>query len=196
MRIREVIVVEGRYDVNTVKQAVDATVISTGGFGIFNDREQQALLRRLALKRGLIVLTDSDSAGFVIRNFLRGSLPRGAVKHAYIPQRPGKERRKTAPGREGLLGVEGMDPETLRRALLNAGATVEGESLPAAPTAGIKKAELMALGLSGTPDSAANRQKLLRALDLPDRMTANALLEAVNLLMTREEFLHVCEKTL
>ncbi len=195
MKIREVIVVEGRYDVNTLKQAVEATVLSTKGFGIFKDREQQALLRRLAQKRGIIVLTDSDGAGFVIRNFLRGALPPDQVKHAYIPQRPGKERRKTSPGKEGLLGVEGMDPETLRAALLRAGATVEEGPSAAVDQKPVTKADLMELGLSGGADSGLRRKRILKALDLPEQMTANALLEAVNLFMDREAFLRLCRET-
>ena len=109
-RVREVIVVEGRYDKNAVRQVVEATVVETRGFGVFNDRERLALLRRLAEERGLILLTDSDGAGFVIRNFLKGAIPRERLKQAYIPDVPGKERRKALPGREGKLGVEGMSP--------------------------------------------------------------------------------------
>ena len=128
VKIREVIVVEGRYDKNTLSQVVDATILETKGFGIFKDKAQLRLLRRAAQARGLIVLTDSDGAGFVIRNYLRGVLPPERVKHAYIPDVPGKERRKAAPGKEGKLGVEGMSPELLLEALRRAGATVEGET--------------------------------------------------------------------
>ena len=124
-RVREVIVVEGRYDRNALKQVVDATVVETAGFGVFKDRERLALLRRLAAERGLILLTDSDGAGFVIRNFLKGAIPRYQLKQAYIPDVPGKERRKAAPGREGKLGVEGMPPQVLLSALERAGATFE-----------------------------------------------------------------------
>ena len=186
--VREVIVVEGRYDKNALRQVVDATVVETGGFGVFRDGERLALLRRLAAERGLIVLTDSDGAGFVIRNFLRGAVPASQIKHAYIPDVPGKERRKAAPGKEGKLGVEGMPPEVLLRALERAGATFE-DGGPTVERGGVTKADFYALGLSGGPDSGEKRAALLRALDLPERMTANALLEAVNILYSREAFL-------
>ena len=127
VKIREAIVVEGRYDKNTLSQVVDAPILETAGFGIFKDRQQMALLRRVAEKRGLIVFTDSDGAGFVIRNHIKSAIPGKYLKHAYIPDIPGKERRKSAPGREGKLGVEGMTPEVILAALRNAGATIEGE---------------------------------------------------------------------
>jgi len=188
-KIREVSVVEGRYDKNTLRQVVDATVVETGGFGVFKDRERLALLRRLAAQRGLILLTDSDGAGFVIRNYLKGAIPKEQIKQAYIPDIYGKERRKTAPGKEGKLGVEGMRPEILLQALERAGATFEdGESAPRGARP-ITKADLYELGLTGRADSAARRAELLRKLELPEHMTANALLEALNILYTREELL-------
>lgn len=187
-RIREVIVVEGRYDKNALKQVVDAVVVETKGFGVFNDRERLALLRRLAAERGLILLTDSDGAGFVIRNFLKGAIPKSQLKQAYIPDVPGKERRKAAPGREGKLGVEGMPPRVLLEALERAGATFE-DGGPVPDRQSVTKADFYDLGLTGGPDSAAKRAALLKKLGLPERMTANALLEAVNLLYGREEFL-------
>ena len=180
-KIKEVIVVEGRYDKNTLRQVVDATVIETHGFGVFNDKARLALLRRLAAEKGLILLTDSDGAGFVIRNFLKGAIPKEQLKQAYIPDIHGKERRKAAPGKEGKLGVEGMPPSVLLEALERAGATFEEG--PAAPHSNsLTKADFYALGLSGGPDSGARRAALLKKLGLPERMTANALLEAVNLL--------------
>ena len=185
-KIREVIVVEGRYDKNTLKQVVEATVIETRGFGIFNDRERLALLRRLAAERGLILLTDSDGAGFVIRNFLKGAIPREQIKQAYIPDVYGKERRKAAPGKEGKLGVEGMPPGILLEALERAGAT---DDTAAAPRSPLTKADFYALGLSGGADSARRRRALLKRLGLPERMSANALLEAVNLLYGKKAFL-------
>ena len=187
--IREVIVVEGRYDKNAVKQVVDATVVETGGFGVFKDRERLALLRRLAAERGLILLTDSDGAGFVIRNFLKGAIPKSQLKQAYIPDVYGKERRKAAPGREGKLGVEGMSPQVLFTALERAGATFsDGDEAAEADRRPITKADLYELGHTGGADSAQRREALLKKLGLPERMTANAMLEAVNLLYTREEF--------
>ena len=185
-RIREVIVVEGRYDKNTISQVVDATVITLGGFSIFNDKEKLAFLRRLAAERGLIVLTDSDGAGFVIRNYLKGALPKDQVKQAYIPDIAGKERRKRHAGKEGKLGVEGMSPQVLLEALRRCGATFLDEGDSAQRGEPITKADLFALGLSGGPDSAAKRQALLKKLDLPEHLTANGMLEALNLLYDRE----------
>lgn len=185
-RIKEAILVEGRYDKNALSQTVDALILESGGFGIFNDKEKQALLRRVAARRGLIVLTDSDGAGFVIRNFVKGCVDPALVKHAYIPDIPGKERRKSAPSKEGKLGVEGMPPETLLDALLRAGATVDGETAPSA--GGITKADFYAAGLSGKENSRARRAALQRALELPQRLTADGLLQVLNALMDREEF--------
>lgn len=185
-RIKEVIVVEGRYDRNMLLQVVDATVVETGGFSVFNDREKLNFLRRLAEKRGLILLTDSDGAGFVIRNYLKGALPKEHIKQAYIPDMPGKERRKRKPGKEGKLGVEGMSPQVLLEALRRSGATFADES-PTMEKNAITKADLLEKGLIG-PGSVARRQALLRELSLPAHLTPNALLEALNLLMSQEEF--------
>lgn len=193
-KIKEVIVVEGRYDKNTLSQVVDATVVTLGGFSVFNDREKVAFLRRLAEKQGLIVLTDSDGAGFVIRNFLKGAIPKELVKQAYIPDVYGKERRKRKGGKEGKLGVEGMKPEVLLEALRKAGATfMDGEEVSAVSKEPITKADLVVWGLSGGADSAAKRQALLKRLDLPEHLNANGLLEALNLLYSREELASVLE---
>jgi len=182
IKIRQAIVVEGRYDKNTLSQIVDAPILETAGFGIMKDRAQLKLLRKVAQSRGLIVFTDSDGAGFVIRNFLKGAIPAKCLKHAYIPDIYGKERRKFAPGKEGKLGVEGMTPDVIIEALRKAGATIEGES--AERTAGnITKQDLMELGLSGGTDSAAKRLALLKKLELPEHMSSNAMLQALNLLM-------------
>ena len=186
-KIKEVIVVEGRYDKNTLSQIVDATVVTLGGVSVFNDKEKLAFLRRLAEKQGLIVLTDSDGAGFVIRNYLKGALPKELVKQAYIPDIHGKERRKRTPGKEGKLGVEGMKPEVILEVLRRAGATFLDEDEPADRKKDpITKADLFELGLTGGQDSAAKRQALLRKLELPEHLTANGLLEALNLLYDRE----------
>ena len=185
-RVREVIVVEGRYDKNTLLQAVDAAVIETGGFAVFNDREKTAYLRRLAQTRGLILLTDPDGAGFVIRDYLKGVLPPDRLKQAYVPDVYGRERRKKKGGKEGKLGVEGMSPAVLVEALRRAGATFEDG--PAAPRrTGLTKADLLEKGLIG-PGSAARRAALQQRLGLPARLTANGLLEALDLLLTRAEF--------
>ena len=193
LKIREAIVVEGRYDKNTLSQIVDAPILETSGFGIFKDKQQMALLRRIAEKRGLIVFTDSDGAGFVIRNHLKSALPAKYLKHAYIPDIPGKERRKSRPGREGKLGVEGMSPEVILDALKKAGATVEGEDSP--KNRGITKQDMMDLGLSGTPDAGTKRLALLKKLDLPERMSANALLQALNLICSLEDLQKLLEQT-
>lgn len=186
IKIREAIVVEGRYDRNTLSQIVDAPILETSGFGIMKDKQQLDLLRKVANSRGLIIFTDSDGAGFVIRNYLKGAIPADQLKHAYIPDVLGKEKRKSAPGKEGKLGVEGMRPAVIIDALRKAGATIEGES--ASRTAGnITKQDFMELGLSGGPNSKEKRLKLLRKLDLPEHTSSNALLQAINLLMDVDE---------
>ena len=185
VKIKEAILVEGRYDKNTLSQIVDAPIMETNGFGIFKDKQQMELLRRVAESRGLIVFTDSDGAGFVIRNHVKSAIPGKYLKHAYIPDIAGKERRKSAPGKEGKLGVEGMRPEVILDALRRCGATMEGKSAIASYQ--ITKQDLMEMGLSGGPDSSAKRLILLRELLLPERMSANAMLQALNLLYTLEE---------
>ena len=187
VKVREVILVEGRYDKNTLRQLVDAPILETKGFGIFKNRQMQAYLREVAQKRGVIILTDADGAGFVIRNFLKGILPKEQVKHAYIPDVYGKERRKAAPGKEGKLGVEGMKPETLLEALRRAGATLEGEA--SAPRNEITKLDLYEAGLTGGANSAAKRRALLDKLRLPERLSAHGHLEALNWIYTKESFL-------
>lgn len=183
--VKEVIVVEGRYDKNTLSQVFDAVIVETAGFGVFKDREKLALLRRLAEARGLVILTDSDGAGLVIRNFLKGAIDPALVKMAYVPGIAGKERRKARPSKEGLLGVEGMSPETLIEALRRAGATLDGAA--ATHRSGdITKATLYELGLSGGPDSAKKRRELLCRLGLPEKLGANALLDVLNALYDAE----------
>lgn len=192
LKIKEAIVVEGRYDKNTLSQIVDTTILTTDGFGIFNKKDQLTLLRRVAEKRGLIVLTDSDGAGFLIRNHLKSGIDPKYLKHAYIPDIPGKERRKAAAGKEGKLGVEGMTPEVIVTALRSAGATIEGE---AGVTSGkITKQDMMTLGLSGGAGSAQRRRMLMKALSFPEHMSANALLQALNLLYTFDELKELVEK--
>ena len=185
-KIREVVIVEGRYDKNTLSQVVDAVILETSGFGIFNDREKRKLLQTLAEKRGLIVLTDSDGAGFLIRNHIKGFVDPSLVKHAYIPDIPGKERRKARASREGKLGVEGMRPQVLLDALTRAGATFEDESNVQTSSPRITKTDLFALGLSGGAESARKRVELQRELELPERLSADALLDVLNALMDRD----------
>lgn len=184
--IKQAIVVEGRYDKNTLSQIVDAPIFETNGFGVMHDKTLLDFLRRVAEQRGLIILTDSDGAGFVIRNYLKGALPKDKVLHAYIPDVPGKERRKAQAGKEGKLGVEGMSPEILLAALKNAGAEF---SDPAAPADRITKTDLFLAGFSGGANSAQKRKKLQKDLQLPEHLGSNAFLDALNLLMTREEFM-------
>lgn len=189
VKMKEAIVVEGRYDKNTLRQIVDTAVFTTEGFGVMNDKTKLEFLRTVAKNRGLIVLTDSDGAGFVIRNYLRGALPKGQVRHAYIPDIAGKEKRKSTPGKEGKLGVEGMSPEVLLEALRRAGATFE-DGQAKASGAPITKLDLFELGLTGGPESKAKREKLLKRLKFPAHMTTNALLEALNVLYDRDTFLN------
>ena len=185
VKIKEAILVEGRYDKNTLSQIVDAPILETNGFGIFKDKKQMGLLRKVAEKRGLIVFTDADGAGFVIRNHVKSAIPAKFLKHAYTPDVFGKERRKDKAGKEGKLGVEGMRPEIILEALRKAGATIEGESAPEGST--ITKQDFMELGLSGGADASAKRLALLKKLNLPEHMSANALLQTLNLLCDLDE---------
>ena len=185
VKIRQAIVVEGRYDKNTLAQIVDAPIFETSGFGIMKDKAQLSLLRRVARERGLIVFTDSDGGGFVIRNFLKGAISGEYLFHAYIPDIYGKEKRKAAPGKEGKLGVEGMTPEVILNALKRSGAEIV--DVDTATKGGITKQDLCALGLSGGKDSAQKRKNLLAKLELPEHMSANALLQALNIFYTLDE---------
>ena len=185
IKIREAIVVEGRYDKNTLSQIVDAPILETSGFGIFKDKEQLAFLRKVAQQRGLVVFTDSDGAGFVIRNHLKSAIEPQYLKHAYIPDVYGKERRKATAGKEGKLGVEGMRPEILVEALRRAGATFEDREVHTHQS--ITKQELVELGLSGGKDSSEKRKQLLKKLELPEHMSANVMLQALNLLYTIDD---------
>lgn len=192
IRVSQAIIVEGAYDKNTLSQLVDAPIFTTDGFGVFSDEKKLAFFRKVAEKRGVIILTDPDGAGFLIRNYLKGALPKGRVWHAYVPDIAGKERRKKTAGKEGKLGVEGMRPETLLKALEASGALSE-----AAPVREpVTHTDFFELGLSGTAGSREKRQRLLKALELPSHMSANALLDAVNLLYSREEFLAYCKEHL
>ena len=191
VKIREAIVVEGRYDKNTLSQIVDAPILETSGFRIFKDKKQMALLRQVAQKRGLIVFTDPDGAGFVIRNHIKSAIEPKYLKHAYIPDIMGKERRKKTAGKEGKLGVEGVSREIILEALRRAGATIEGEE--ASAHSQITKQDLMELGLSGGADAGAKRLALLKKLNLPEHMSANAMLQALNLLYSLEELKSLLE---
>lgn len=195
IKVNEVIVVEGRYDKNTLSQILDATIIETNGFGIFSDKDKLSLLRRLAEKRGLVIMTDSDGAGFVIRNHLKGAIDPKLIKHAYIPDMEGKEKRKTSISKEGKLGVEAMTGDVILKALENAGVSIGDESQTNAIDR-ITKADLFELGLSGGSGSAEKRRMLIKRLDLPERLSANALLDVLNVLVTREELAGLCRELL
>lgn len=186
LKIQEAIVVEGRYDKNTLAQLVDTVILETNGFGIFQDKAQLSLLRRIAEKRGLIIFTDSDGAGFVIRNYLKSALPKERIKHAYIPDQKGKERRKRRPGKEGKLGVEGMPQPVLEEALRRGGATFLDAPAEASPEKPLTKADLYAWGLSGGAGSRERRKKLLQALGLPEHLSPNAMLPVLSALCDRE----------
>ena len=192
IRVREAILVEGRYDKNTLSQLVEAPIFETGGFSVLKDKEKLRFLRQVAEKRGLILLTDSDGAGFVIRNRLKSLLPPEKLLQAYIPQIPGKERRKQKPGKEGLLGVEGMTPEVLLTALRHCGAHILGEAEPA-PAGGVTRQDLYAWGLMGAEGSQSRREMLKQALALPSHLGTSALLDALNLIATPDEIRAILE---
>ena len=176
------IIVEGKYDIIKLKSIIDGQIIKTDGFSVFKSDENKEYIRQLADKNGIIVLTDSDGAGLVIRNYLRNLLPPDKIIHLYTPRIKGKEKRKTAPSKEGILGVEGMELAWLERTLAP---FADGG---AKPRMQLTKADLYALGLSGGPNSEIRRKELSQLLDLPDNLSANALLEAICLLVTKEEF--------
>lgn len=188
--VKEVIVVEGRYDKNTLRQIVDATVVCTDGFQIFKDKDKQEMLRRLAEKRGIIIMTDPDGAGMVIRNFLKGIVDPKYIKNAFVPDVFGKEKRKSSPSKEGKLGVEGMKPDVILRALEAAGASIN-EREARFYGAELTKTDLYLLGLSGGENSAEKRKKLQKALALPERMSANSLLQVLNIITTKQELLRL-----
>ena len=190
--IKEAVVVEGKYDAIRLRSVVEATIVETDGFGIFRQPEKMELLRRLAQAQGLIVLTDSDSAGFVIRDRISGAISSGTIKHAYIPEITGKERRKKEPSKEGLLGVEGVNGDIVLQALWRAGATpLDGTA--ERPTPYLTKARLYEDGLSGREDSARRRTALLKRLALPSKLSANRLIEVLNVLLTEQEYKEILQ---
>lgn len=191
--VKETIVVEGRYDKVKLSSVVDSPIIETGGFRVFKDKEKQNLLKKISRERGLLILTDSDSAGFVIRNFLKGIVPENELKHAYIPQLKGKEKRKAEASKEGLLGVEGVSGEVIAKAIKNSGATILNEDEKVIQNE-IKKSDLYELGLTGRENSAVLRQKLLSYLELPAYLTTNAMLAALNCLYSLEELKELVKK--
>ncbi len=191
IKIREAVIVEGRYDKNTLSQLVDTLIIETNGFQIFTHPEIRRVIRAAAERSGIIILTDSDAAGFQIRSRIKAFIPEEKIKNAYIPDVYGKEKRKSSSGKEGKLGVEGMDPHTLLEALRRAGATIEGEE--AAQTEPISVADLYRCGLTGTPDSRAKRVALLRQFSLPEHLGTQAMAQALSRLISRSELFALAE---
>ena len=185
IKLKEAVIVEGRYDKIKLKNLIDAPIIETNGFRIFNDKERRDMIRQIADKRGILIMTDSDGAGLVIRNFLNGAVDKAKIKHCYIPQLEGKEKRKEQKSKEGFLGVEGVPDDVIIEAIRKSGATVIGEE--AAQTNEITKADLFSLGLTGTANSAQKRKKLLKTLNMPDYLSTNAMLTALNCLYSLEE---------
>lgn len=192
IKLDRVVIVEGRYDKIKLSSVLDAVIIETDGFGIFNDKEKQKLIRKLAQTKGILILTDSDSAGFKIRSFIRGMVPAEQIVNAYIPDIFGKEKRKTSPSKEGKLGVEGVNTRVIVQALRNAG--VFCEETAQSERREITKTDFYDDGLTGKADSNTLRKKLLLYLDLPERLTTNALLQVLNTLFTYEEYKKAVEE--
>ncbi len=188
IKIKQAIIVEGKYDKIRLSSLVDAVIIPTGGFAIYKDKEKQELIRTLAARNGVIILTDSDSAGFQIRSHLRNIVKQGEIINVYIPDVFGKERRKAQPSKQGKLGVEGMTTEALLDAFRKAGIIADEAHPKSEP---ITKADLMDMGLIGGENSAIMRAELQRSLGLPELLSANMLIEILNVMYTREEFLQM-----
>lgn len=184
IKVSQAVIVEGRYDKIKLSNIIDAFIIETNGFGIFKNKEKLRFIKKLANERGIIILTDSDHAGFMIRNYISSGVPKDRITNVYIPDIFGKEKRKKEPSKEGKLGVEGMGCQVLLEALQKANITCE-KSVNDNP---VTKYDLYELGLSGTPDAKENRKRLLKKLDLPEFLSTNALLSCINNMMTREEF--------
>ena len=185
IKLKQAVIVEGRYDKIKLKNIIDAPIIETNGFRIFNDKQRQSLIRQIADKRGILIMTDSDGAGFVIRNFLKGTVDKSKIKNCYIPQLSGKEKRKVRGSAEGFLGVEGVPDEVIIEAVRKSGAEIIGEETVKRNE--ITKADLYSLGLTGTENSAQKRKQLLDKLNLPGYLSTNAMLTALNCLYSLEE---------
>ena len=192
IEIKEAIIVEGRYDIQTLKQCVNTVILQTGGFRIFKDKERLQMIRKIAQKRGILILTDSDGAGLVIRNFLKGAIPTNQVKHAYVPEILGKESRKRHASKAGTLGVEGMSQDILKNALIAAGATILGKKKKTIKQ--LVKADLFALGLSGQSGSEQKRKALLKKLNLPQYLSSNALLDFLNAVSNKDEIFEIIKE--
>ena len=199
LELRETVIVEGRYDKIKLSECIASPIIETGGFRVFKDKEKQHLIRAIAERRGILIMTDVDSAGFVIRNFLRGIVPEDRIYHAYIPTVEGKEKRKAESSKEGILGVEGIERDALIESIRNSGAHIVSVGKGLAPPedtdsevkivqSEITKADFFDYGLTGSENSAAYREAVLRSLGLPKYLTTNAMISALNCLFTKDEF--------
>ncbi len=194
IRLKQAVIVEGKYDAIKLSSIIDALIITTDGFSVFKDKEKLELIRTMAKKTGIIIITDSDMAGFKIRNYIKGAITEGEITNVYIPDIFGKEKRKEAPSKEGKLGVEGMEKQVILDALSKAG--VLGESVQAQNRKKVDKPLLFELSLTGTTDSSEKRRKLYKALSLPARLSTNSFIQIVNATMDYEQFIDVCKKTL
>ncbi|MGN0582971.1 MAG: toprim domain-containing protein [Oscillospiraceae bacterium] len=195
LKVEQAIVVEGKYDKIKLESIIDATIVVTNGYGIFKDREKLELIRFYARKKGIIILTDSDGAGFKIRGFLKGSVPEGSIKNVYIPDIFGKEKRKVKPSAEGKLGVEGIKKELIVEAFRKAGINfVSEEGAEKTERNPVTRTDIYEAGLTGTPDSSEKRKKLLKKLGLPERLSTSGMLEALNTMMSAEEFYEMMNK--
>ncbi len=197
IKLKETVIVEGRYDRIRLSELIESPMIETGGFRVFKDKEKQELIRAVAKRRGILVMTDVDSAGFVIRNFLRGIVPQDQILHAYIPTIKGKEKRKQEASKEGILGVEGIDRDALIESIRNSGAHIvsvgEGLAPPDYTEAKIVQSEITKTdffdyGLTGCANAAVHREEVLSSLGLPTYLTTNAMISALNCLFTKDEF--------
>ncbi len=189
IKISQAVIVEGKYDKIKLENIIDAFILETNGFGIFKDKEKLSFIKKLADERGIIILTDSDHAGFMIRNHLTSAIPKEKITNVYIPDIMGKEKRKTVPSKEGKIGVEGMSKEILLEALNKA--NINCESIEKGEE--VTNYDLFELGLSGTPNAKQNKKKLLKKLELPEFLSTSSLLSCINNMMTREEFLKMAK---
>lgn len=192
-KIKETIVVEGIYDKIKLSRFIDAVIIITNGFRVFSDDRIMKSVTKMARETGIVILTDSDSAGFKIRNYIKQSLPEGSVKHAYVPDVHGKEKRKREPGREGLIGVEGIKDDIIIDALRKAGCTIDGSSEAPGEGRKITKADLYKAGLSGGDGSRERRNMLASSLGIPMKISANMLLDILNRLLDYDEFCEIVQ---
>lgn len=189
IKLTEAVIVEGKYDKIKLSNILDAFIIETNGFAVFKDKTKLSFIKKLAKERGIIILTDSDHAGFMIRNYISSGVPKEQIKNVYIPDIFGKEKRKNAPSKEGKLGVEGMTKEVIVEALSKAGIT-SSKSVCSDP---VTTVDFYDLGLTGGAGSKAKRKALCKTLDLPEFLSTSSLISCINNFMTKEEFYSVCQ---